>query len=89
MTDSPDAIRTKIKRAVTDSGSDIRPGSDKPAVTNLLNIYSEISGKSINQLEKDFSGRGYGDFKNALSDQLVDYLLPIQQNYKKILDDKA
>lgn len=89
MTDSPDVIRAKVKRAVTDSGNNICSGKDKPAMTNILNIFSEISGKSVSQLENDFMGKGYGDFKNAFSDQLVSYLLPIQEKYQKILGDET
>lgn len=89
LDNSPDEIRQKIKRAVTDSGNEIKTGPDKPALTNLLNIYSEITGKTIIALESEFKGRGYGEFKGALADELIDYLNPIQTKYEKIMADKA
>jgi tryptophanyl-tRNA synthetase len=88
MTDSADMIRQKIKKAVTDSGSEIKAGVDKPAMTNLLNIFSEISDKTISEIEEQFAGRGYGDFKNALADALVAYLEPIQQRYYQLISDQ-
>ncbi|KKQ31998.1 MAG: Tryptophan-tRNA ligase [candidate division TM6 bacterium GW2011_GWF2_37_49] len=88
MNDSPDIIGQKIKRAVTDSGTDIKSGSDKPAMTNLLNIYSEMSGQSISQIESDFSGKGYGEFKEKLAEVIVAYLRPIQEKYSKLISDE-
>lgn len=88
MSDEPDLIRKKITKAVTDSGDEIKSGEDKPAMTNLLNIYSEVSGKSIEKLEKRYSGKGYGDFKKDLAEVLINYLLPIQKEYKKYINDK-
>ena len=87
--DSPDAIRKKIKTAVTDSGKEIVARDDKPAITNLLSIYSVASGKSIKVLEAEFAGKGYGDLKKDLADALVAYLEPIQQRYKTYASDPA
>lgn len=72
--DAPEEIRHKIKRAVTDSGSEIRftPGA-KPAVSNLLTIYSILSGKDIKDIEKMYAGKGYADFKKDLAEVIVDY----------------
>jgi tryptophanyl-tRNA synthetase len=78
LTDDADTITRKIKRAVTDSGSDVTAGPDKPALTNLLTIYSLFSGEPIPVLEERFAGRGYGAFKLALADLLVEALRPIQ-----------
>jgi tryptophanyl-tRNA synthetase len=89
MTDSKDVIFNKIKRAVTDSGSEIKAGADKPAITNLLNIYSEMSGKSVAEIEKMFSGKGYGDFKQDLAELIVNYLEPIQEKYDKLIKDRT
>jgi tryptophanyl-tRNA synthetase len=78
LTDDAATITRKIKRAVTDSGSEVVAGPDKPALTNLLTIYSLFSGDPIPALEERFAGRGYGAFKQALADLLVESLLPIQ-----------
>jgi len=81
LTDPPDLIRKKIKRAVTDSGTEVRSGPDKPALTNLLTIYSLFSGKSIKQLEAEYQGKGYAKFKADLAEVLVETLRPIQERY--------
>jgi tryptophanyl-tRNA synthetase len=78
LTDDADAITRKIKRAVTDSGSDVVAGPNKPALANLLTIYSLFSGEPIPALEDRFGGRGYGAFKQELTDLLVEKLRPIQ-----------
>ncbi len=78
LTDDADAITRKIKRAVTDSGSEVTAGPDKPALTNLLTIYSLFSGEPIPVLEERFAGRGYGAFKQALAELLVEALRPIK-----------
>ncbi len=79
LMDAPDAIRRKIRRAVTDSGSEVRAAPDKPAVANLLTIYSLLSGEPINAIEERFAGRGYGDFKKELGEVVVEAISPIQQ----------
>lgn len=81
MTDDADTIRNKIKRAVTDSGSEIKASPDKPAVTNLLNIFSEVSGKTVGDIENEFQGKGYGEFKGALAEAVIQFLSPIQERY--------
>jgi tryptophanyl-tRNA synthetase len=78
LTDDADTIRRKIRRAVTDSGTEVVAGPDKPALTNLLTIYSLFSGEPIPVLEERFAGRGYGAFKQDLADLLVETLRPIQ-----------
>jgi tryptophanyl-tRNA synthetase len=87
LLDPPDAIRKKIKTAVTDSGKEIVAREDKPAITNLLSIYSVASGKTIQELEAEYVGKGYGDLKKDLGDALVAYLEPIQERYKKYASD--
>lgn len=79
LSDDPDTIRRKIKRAVTDSGGDVRAAPDKPALSNLLAIHSLLSGESIPSIEKRFGGRGYGDFKKELGDVVVEAITPIQE----------
>ena len=88
--DTPDAIMRKFKRAVTDSDSEIRfDPENKPGVSNLLTIYSCFSGKTIEESEREFDGKGYGDFKTAVGQVCCDKLIPVQQEYQRILADKA
>ncbi len=87
--DEPDVVRKKIMKAVTDSGDEIVASDDKPAVKNLLTIYSMLSGKSISALEKEYSGKGYGDFKTDLADVTVEWLAPIQERINELLQDPA
>ena len=89
LTDDPDTIRRKLRRAVTDSDTCVRHGADKPAISNLLNIYSLCSGESIASAEKTFDGKGYGVFKDAVADAVIAVLAPIQSEQKRLLADKA
>ncbi|TMK52581.1 MAG: tryptophan--tRNA ligase [Actinobacteria bacterium] len=89
LLDPPDVIRKKIKTAVTDSGKEIVARDDKPAITNLLSIYTVASGKSIPELESEYAGKGYGDLKKDLADALIAYLEPIQERYKKFASDPS
>ena len=84
LTDTPEEVRRKVKTAVTDSGREIKAGEDKPALTNLLTIYSEVSGVPIDKLEKQYVGKGYGDFKKDLAEAVVKFLAPIQARRKGI-----
>jgi tryptophanyl-tRNA synthetase len=83
------AIANKIKRAVTDSDTEIRYGEDKPGVSNLLNIYSAVTGKTVEQAVAEFAGMGYGAFKAAVADAVVAELEPIQNRFKEYSSDKA
>jgi len=85
LTDDATAIRDKIKRAVTDSGSEIKAGPDKPAITNLLTIFSGVTGKSVSELEQEFEGKNYSDFKSALAEAIIDFLAPIQKKYHDLM----
>ncbi len=88
--DAPDAIMRKFKRAVTDSdASVVFDPENKPGVSNLLTIYSCFSGKTIEEAEKEFEGKGYGDFKAAVGEVCCDKLIPVQEEFKRILADKA
>ena len=78
LTDDPDTIRRKIRRAVTDSGSEVVAAPDKPALTNLLTIYSLLSEEPITTIEARYAGKGYGAFKSDLADIVVSSLSPIQ-----------
>ena len=87
--DDKDAIIRKFKRAVTDSGSEIRVAEDKPGVTNLITIYSCFTGKSVEEIEREFEGVGYGDFKIAVGQACAERLAPVQEEYRRLLADKA
>jgi tryptophanyl-tRNA synthetase len=89
LTDEPDIIMSKMKKAVTDSGSEVRSGDDKPGVSNLLTIYSRLTGKSIPDAEREFEGKNYGFFKNAVGEAVVATLAPIQNEYKRLMSDRA
>ena len=89
LTDDADTIRRKLRRAVTDCDAVVKASADKPAITNLLNIYSLCSGESIASAEKRFEGQGYGVFKDAVADAVIATVTPIQQEQKRLLADKA
>ncbi len=86
--DKRDDIVRKIKRAVTDSGSEVRYSEDKPGVSNLLTIYCAFTGKTIEEAEKEFDGQGYGTFKAAVAEVCADSLGVLQDRYNEILKDK-
>ena len=87
--DDPDAVRKKIRRAKTDSGTEILASEDKPAITNLLDVYSAISGEPISSIEADYEGKGYGDLKKDLAEVIVDGLAPVRDRARELLDDPA
>lgn len=89
MNDDRDTIIRKFKRAVTDSDTEIRAAEDKPGITNLLTIYSCVTGKTIGEAEKEFAGKGYGDFKVAVGEAVADLIEPIRIEKEKILSDKS
>lgn len=87
--DEPDVILRKFKRAVTDSEGSVRAAEDKPGVTNLMSIYGVCAGKTFAEIEAEFAGQGYGVFKQAVAESVIDTLRPFQQEYKRLLADKA
>lgn len=89
LTDSEEIIRKKIKKAVTDSGSEIVYATDKPALKNLINIYSLLSDKTPQDIEKMYTGRGYADFKADLADVVVSFLKPLQERIAQISDEQV
>ncbi len=89
LTDDRDAVIRKFKRAVTDSGNEVRAAEDKPGVTNLLNIYCAFKGCTVEEAEKEFEGKGYGDFKLAVGEAVADVIGPVQAEQKRLLSDKA
>ncbi len=88
ITDDDKTIRTKIKKAVTDSGNEIKAGEDKPAITNLLNIFSGVTGREISEIEKEFEGKTYGEFKEALAEAVIAELKPVREKFNELIADK-
>ena len=88
--DEPDVVRRKFKRAVTDSGSDIVRGPDKPGVTNLIEIQAVARGVTPEQVEADMAdARGYGDLKTATAEAVVEWLAPVRERYEELRGDEA
>ena len=88
LSDDPDIIRAKIKKAVTDSEKEVKyDEKEKPAISNLLTIYSLLSGKEISTLEKEYAGKSYVDFKNDLAEVIVNFLKPFQEKRKEFEND--
>lgn len=88
--DAPEVNAKKIKSAVTDTGREVTFDEvEKPGISNLLTIHSTISGKSISDLENDFAGKGYGDFKAEVSEVVVEFLRPIRQKSLELLEDES
>ena len=90
MTDSADVIMKKFKSAVTDSDGFVKYDvENKPGISNLMSIYSVMTGKGFDEIEKEFDGQGYGAFKTAVAQSVIDTLKPVQDEYNRILADKA
>ncbi len=88
MDDTPEIILKKFKRAVTDSDNRVVFGEEKKGISNLLTIYSAFTGKSITDAEKEFDGKGYGDFKTAVAEAVIETIEPIRQEKNKLLLNK-
>lgn len=89
MSDDRDTIIRKCKRAVTDSGNEVRFAEDKPGVSNLIAIYTAFTGKTIEETEREFAGKGYGDFKLAVGEAVADALAPVQEEKARLCKDKG
>ena len=92
LMEKPEDIARKFKRAVTDSDTEncVRfDMKEKPGVSNLMNIYSAVTGKSFEEIEREFSGCGYGVFKPAVGDAVIETLRPIREEAQRLLADKA
>ena len=87
--DTPEDILRKCKRAVTDSGSEVRYGEGKDGINNLINIYRCFTDKSVEEIEREFDGRGYGDFKGAVGEAIVEGLRPVREEFARLMADKA
>jgi len=86
--DDRDTIIRKYKRAVTDSDTVVKKADGKDGINNLINIYSCFSGKTADEIEKEFEGRGYGDFKLAVGEAVADALAPVRSEFDKLMADK-
>lgn len=88
LLDDPKSLTKKVKSAVTDIGREVTAdATDKPGITNLLTIFSTITGRTIADLESAFAGKGYGDFKGELAQAVVEFVAPIQQRFHEFHDD--
>jgi tryptophanyl-tRNA synthetase len=87
--DDPGTIRKKFGSAVTDSGREVLRGADKPGITNLIDILAVARGVDQDEVEREFAGAGYGDFKKAVAEAVVDYLAPVQERYAELRPDEA
>jgi tryptophanyl-tRNA synthetase len=89
LLDEPDVIRKKFKSAVTDSGSEVRRGKDKPGVTNLIDILSALTDEPSEAIEARYEGSGYGQFKTDVGEAVVEALIPVQERYRELRADPA
>ena len=88
--ETPEVNAKKIKSAVTDTGRQIKfDEKEKPGISNLLTIYSALSGSKVADIEKEFEGKGYGDFKGAVAEVVTNYLAPIRKQTLELLDDRS
>ena len=89
LLDSPEVVAKKISKAVTDSGSTIESGAERPALTNLLTIYSLLSGQTIKNIEKEYTGKGYADFKKGLTNTVTEFLSNFQTKFNALDDNEV
>lgn len=89
LLDKPEEIMKKFKRAVTDSDGGIYVAEGKDGINNLIGIYGSVTGKTEDEIVKEFDGKGYGDFKVAVGEAVVETLRPIQERYNELMKDKA
>src|SRR6476469_839620 len=87
--EEPQAIRKKLGSAVTDSGREVRRAPEKAGITNLIDIYAVARGSDPEAVEREFEGAGYGDFKQAVAEAVVDYLAPVRERYAELRPDEA
>ena len=87
--DEPAAIAKKFRSSVTDSGSEIRMAPDKPGISNLIEILAAVRGSAPSDVEGEFAGSGYGAFKQAVADAVVDYLAPVRERYEQLRSDEG
>ncbi|NBI05822.1 tryptophan--tRNA ligase [Senegalia massiliensis] len=89
LKDDPDTIRRKVKRSITDSINQVRYSDEQLGIKNLLTIYSKLTGEKISDIENKYIGKGYGEFKEDISEIIIDTLKPIREKYLEYMNDKA
>jgi tryptophanyl-tRNA synthetase len=89
LLDDRDTVMRKFKRAVTDSDTCVKYAEGKSGINNLMSIYSSVTGKDFAEIEREFEGKGYGDFKLAVGEAVADTLAPIKSEFDRISKDKA
>jgi tryptophanyl-tRNA synthetase len=89
VVEDPDAVRKKVRSAVTDSGTEVKRGPDKAGIANLIEILAAVRGVEPEAIENEFAGSGYGDFKTAVADAVVAYLAPVRERYAQLRGDEA
>jgi tryptophanyl-tRNA synthetase len=87
--DPPDVVAKKVRSAVTDSGSEVRRAPGKAGITNLIDILAVVRGATPYEVEREFDGSGYGDFKSAVAEDVVAYLAPVRERYEELRPDHA
>jgi tryptophanyl-tRNA synthetase len=87
--DEPEAVRRKVRTAVTDSGTEVRRAPEKAGISNLIEVLSVVRGTEPEEVEREFDGSGYGDFKAAVADAVVDYLAPVRERYAELRPDEG
>ena len=87
--DEPDVIAKKIRSSVTDSGSEVRRGEEKAGISNLIDILAAVRGVDPEAVEREFDGQGYGAFKQAVADAVIDYLAPVRERYHELRGDES
>jgi len=87
--DDPKTVTKKIKSAVTDSGTEVRRGDGKEGIANLIEILAVVRGASEDEIEREFEGSGYGDFKGAVAEAVVEFLAPVRERYEQLRPDEA
>ena len=89
LLEPPDVLMKKVKRAVTDSNTTIEYDENRAGLANLLSIFSQLSGDSIDKIVQNYSGKMYSEFKSDLGELVVETLTPVQDEYKRLMDDKT
>jgi tryptophanyl-tRNA synthetase len=87
--DPADVVRKKFRSAVTDSGTEVRRGPEKAGITNLIEILSVVRDLAPEEVEREFDGQGYGDFKGAVAEAVTEYLAPVRERYEELRTDEA
>jgi tryptophanyl-tRNA synthetase len=86
--DEPNAILKKFRSAVTDSGTEVLRAPEKPGISNLIEIQAAVTGRAPDQVEAEFDGSGYGAFKQAVGEAVVEYLAPVRERYEELRADE-